>query len=112
MQKDELFIESIIQSELVLQVKRTENLIDDYFSLNDREKQIALYFIKSSIIDCLGKLLGVIDGVSFIDNFSGENVFKLFIGDEEIQGDLHDIFNEKTEFFIEELNNIRVFLNK
>lgn len=112
MKKDELFIENVIQSELVSQVEQTEKVIDKYFSFTEREKNIALYFMKSSVIDCLGKLFGVIDGVSFLDDLSGNDKVKLLINDKEIQGDLHDIFNEKTESFLNELKNIKNYLNK
>ncbi|NEN76051.1 hypothetical protein F9B74_06900 [Pelistega sp. NLN82] len=61
--------------------------------------------MKSSIIDCLGKLFGVIDGVSPLSGLSENDKIKLLINDKEIQGDLHDIFNEKTDSFLNELNN-------
>lgn len=64
-------------------------------SLNDTQKLDVINFLKVVIADSASVVLGTLDGVHFPDNLEGDFVVQLDGGD--IQGDLQDIFIERSQ---------------
>ncbi|AYH47464.1 hypothetical protein B6N31_07075 [Dickeya fangzhongdai] len=64
-------------------------------SLSDEDKEAIFDFFKITITDTASLILGTIDGSHFPPGIDDD--FKLIYGDEEIQGDLQDLFIEKAE---------------
>ncbi|ASY78240.1 hypothetical protein [Pectobacterium polaris] len=63
--------------------------------LSDEDKENIFNFFKITITDTASIILGTIDGSHFSPGI--DNDFKLVYGDEEIQGELQDLFIEKAE---------------
>ncbi|RYC37102.1 hypothetical protein [Pectobacterium zantedeschiae] len=63
--------------------------------LSDEDKEAIFNFFKITITDTASIILGTIDGSHFPSGI--DNDFKLIYGDEEIQGELQDLFIEKVE---------------
>ncbi|MGS8281966.1 hypothetical protein ACU7AI_28900 [Pseudomonas aeruginosa] len=64
-------------------------------SLDDTQRYDIISFFKVVIADSASVVLGTLDGVHFPDDLEGDFVVKL--DGEDIQGDLQDIFIEKSQ---------------
>ncbi|MFT8212365.1 MAG: hypothetical protein ACMZI0_20645 [Symbiopectobacterium sp.] len=63
--------------------------------LSDEDKEVVFDFFRITITDTASIILGTIDGSHFPAGI--DNDFKLIYGDEEVKGELQDIFIEKAE---------------
>ena len=63
--------------------------------LSDADKDDVLSFIDVAIADSASVILGTLDGSHYPDNIDGD--FIVTYKDEEIQGNLQDLFIEKAE---------------
>ncbi|MEB6589207.1 MULTISPECIES: hypothetical protein [Pseudomonas] len=63
--------------------------------LDDTQKLDVINFLKVVIADSVSVVLGILDGVHFLDELEGD--FTVSLDGEEIQGDLQDIFIENVQ---------------
>lgn len=63
--------------------------------LSDQDKDNLLRFIDVAIADSASVILGTLDGTHYPENIDGD--FIVTYNDDEIQGNLQDIFIEKVE---------------
>jgi len=84
-------------------MKKTINNDNDVYAkarnalakLSDPDKDQILMFIDMVIADSAATILGTLDGTHYPDNIQHD--FKLIYNNEEIQGNLQDLFIEKAE---------------
>lgn len=79
-------------------LKTTEywkSLLGLYEKLSDDDKQVLLRIIEQTVIDTISNMLGAIDGSSTLAELELET--GLTVENQNIQGDLQDIFLEMVE---------------
>lgn len=84
-------------------LKKTANNDTDVYAkarnalskLSDSDKDDILKFIDIAIADSASVIFGMLDGTHYPDNIDGD--FIVTYKEDEIQGDLQDIFIEKAE---------------
>ncbi|GKX52717.1 hypothetical protein SOASR029_30260 [Budvicia aquatica] len=109
MKGDEIFIDAIFNDlmiETIQQYKDNLSLDDSsisgfikmrsiYSKLSENEKIILLDYFRVITFNSVSTILGLVDGTSFMQGIDED--LKLFYGDEEIQGDLQDLFIGKPQ---------------
>lgn len=94
----EIFEDNFHQYSKRLNRQSIENNKDDTFSqvnkvfisLSEKEKNAIMNMIKIVISDTASTILGTLDGTHMVDNIDKD--FQLIYDNEEIQGDLQDLF--------------------
>lgn len=66
-------------------------------NLNDSEREILFSIIRQVTVDTVSNMFGVLDGVTTLEDFDDDLVLSLEGGEEQLNGDLQDIFLEIEE---------------
>jgi len=65
--------------------------------LDDGEREILFSIVRQTTVDTISNMLGVLDGVTTLEGFDGDFVLSLESEEEQLNGDLQDIFLEIEE---------------
>lgn len=105
---DVIFVKGVIERFL------TDDIADYAEMLSGKDidsdlKKVILDYMKLATFNCVSGFFGVLDGVSFVDGTDKGRKIILTIDNIEIQGNLHDIFNQEIENFENELSNSSIY---
>jgi len=68
-----------------------------YEKLDDAEREIFFRIVHQTTVDTISNMFGVLDGVSTLEGFDGGFVLTLENEEEQLNGELQDIFLEIEE---------------
>ena len=105
---DVIFVKGVIERFITDDIADYVEMLSSK-DMDDYTKKVILDYMKLAIFNCVSGFFGVLDGVSFVDGTDRGKKLILAIDNIEIQGNLHDIFNQEIQNFENELSNSSIY---